>query len=96
MAEKSRTGSRNARTRTPKPSLSPIPEPFQLISASTVTAGARKIKIPMLVLRGEWLKAIGFPIGAAAYLATDKRGELALHRLGLGLPRRLYIRVAPR
>jgi len=95
MIQKSRAGSRNTRTRKSKSALSPIPEPFQLISESTVTAGARKVKIPMLVLRGEWLKAAGFPIGAAAYLATDKRGELALHRLGLGLPRRLYIRVAP-
>ena len=95
MTQKSRTGSRNARTCTSKPALSPIPDPIQWISTSTVTAGARKIKIPMLVLRGEWLKAAGFPIGAAVYLAMDKRGELALHRLGLGLPRRLYIRVVP-
>lgn len=94
MIQKSRAGSRNARTRTPKPALSPIPEPFQMICSSTVTAGARKIKIPTLVLRGEWLKAIGFPIGAALYLTTDRRGEVVLHRLGLSLPRRLYIRVA--
>jgi hypothetical protein len=65
-----------------------------MICASTVTAGARKVKIPMLVLRGEWLKAIGFPVGAALYLTTDRRGEVALNRLGLSLPRRLYIRVA--
>ena len=89
MAEKSRTGSRSARTRTPKLALSPIPEPFQLISTSTVTAGARKI--PMLVLRGDWLKAIGFPIGAPLYLACDRRGEIVLQRLGLRLPRTLRI-----
>jgi len=91
MAEKSRTGSRSARTRTPKLALSPIPEPIQLISTSTVTAGARKIKIPMLVLHGEWLKAIGFPIGAPLYLACDRRGEIVLQRLGLRLPRTLRI-----
>jgi len=96
MIQKSRVGSRNARARASKLALCPIPEPFQLISASTVTAGARKIKIPTLVLRGEWLKAIGFPIGAALYLTTDRRGEIALNRLGLSLPRRLYIRVASR
>jgi len=96
MAQKSRAGSRNARARKSKPALCPIPEPFQLISVSALTAGARKIKIPMLVLRGEWLKAIGFPIGAALYLTTDQRGEIALNRLGLSLPRRLYIRVASR
>jgi hypothetical protein len=91
MAEKSRTGSRSARMRTPKLALSPIPEPFQLICASTVTAGARKIKIPMLVLRGEWLKAVGFPVGAPLYLACDRRGEIVLQRLGLRLPRTLRI-----
>jgi hypothetical protein len=37
----------------------------QFIRASSVTASAAKIKVPMLVLRGEWLKAIGFPTGAA-------------------------------
>ena len=96
MVQKSRDGSRNSRARTLKPPLCPIPEPFQMICASTVTAGARKVKIPMLVLRGEWLKAIGFPIGAALYLTTDRRGEVALNRLGLSLPRRLYIRAASR
>jgi hypothetical protein len=50
----------------------------------------------MLVLCGEWLKAVGFPIGSSAVLTTDKRGEIALNRLGLGLPRRLYIRATPR
>jgi hypothetical protein len=50
----------------------------------------------MLVLHGEWLKAIGFPIGAAAYLVSDKQGELALTRLGLRLPRRLRIRATPK
>jgi hypothetical protein len=39
----------------------------------------------------EWLKTVGFPIGAAAYLTTDRRGELTLHRLGLSLPRRVRI-----
>ena len=33
----------------------------------------------MLVLRGEWLKAIGFPIGAKAFLSTDKRGDINAH-----------------
>lgn len=96
MARKSRAASHKSRTSTSKLVLCPIPEPFQLISASTVTADARKIKIPTLVLRGEWLKAIGLPIGAAVYLTTDRRGELALNRLGLSLPRRLYIRAASR
>ena len=50
----------------------------------------------MLVIYGEWLKAAGFPIGASAYLTTDKRGELAISRLGLGVPRRLRVRSTPR
>lgn len=72
-----------------------IPESFQTIASATATVADAKIEVPMLVLYGEWLKAIGFPIGAAAVLTTDRRGELALHRFGLGFPRRLYIRAMP-
>lgn len=97
MPSKSRAASRTPRTRaTKQPAQSPIPEPFQVISASLVTAGTAKVKVPMLVLRGEWLKAVGFPIGAAAYLTTDRRGELALHRLGLSFPRSVRIVAAKR
>jgi hypothetical protein len=73
-----------------------IPEPFQVVSSATVARKAAKIEVPMLVLYGEWLKAAGFPIGAAAYLTADRRGELALNRVGLGFPRRLRIRATPR
>lgn len=73
--------------RAPRPQAS-IPEPFQIIRASTTR---KQTKVPTLILRGEWLKAVGFPINAGAYLTTDRRGELTLHRLGLGLPRRLRI-----
>ncbi|HEX5123336.1 MAG TPA: hypothetical protein VFV97_08810 [Rhodanobacteraceae bacterium] len=45
----------------------------------------------MLVLRGEWLKAIGFPIGAKAFLSTDKQGDITLTRLVLTWPRKLRI-----
>ena len=72
-----------------------IPESFQTIASATAMLGEAKIEVPMLVLYGEWLKAIGFPIGSAAVLTTDRRGELALHRFGLGFPRRLYIRAMP-
>jgi len=91
MARKSRTGSRTSQKRPSNPAPSPIPEPLQRVSTSTVTAAGTTHKVPMLVLRGEWLKAIGFPIGAPLYLTTDQRGEMTLHRLGLGLPRRLRI-----
>jgi hypothetical protein len=49
----------------------------------------------MLVLYGEWLKAVGFPIGSAAYLISDQQGEIALHRVGLRVPRRLRVRAVP-
>jgi hypothetical protein len=73
-----------------------IPEPFQLVSSATVARGAAKVEVPMLVIYGEWLKAVGFPIGSAACVTTDRHGELALNRIGLALPRRLYIRTMPR
>jgi hypothetical protein len=73
-----------------------IPEPFKVVSSATVDKDDAKIEVPMLVLYGDWLKAAGFPIGASAYLTADRRGELALNRLGLGFPRRLRIRATPR
>ena len=73
-----------------------IKEPFKTISAATKVVCGSRTTVPTLVLSGEWRKAVGFPIGSAAILTTDRRGELALHRLGLGFPRRLYIRAAPR
>ena len=67
MARKSSHRFRSRRPcKRPKRARSPIPEPFQVVSSATVTATAAKIKVPMLVLYGEWLKAIGFPIGSAA------------------------------
>ena len=61
-----------------------IPEAFQTIDASPKN-------VPRLVLEGEWLRAVGFPIGSAAVLTTDRRGEMTLHRLGLSMPRRVRI-----
>ena len=45
----------------------------------------------MLVLRGEWLKAIGCPIGAKAFLSTDKQGDIQPTRMGLKRPRKLRV-----
>jgi hypothetical protein len=73
-----------------------VPEPFRMISSATTRKRTGKAAVPELVLSGEWLKAVGFPIGSAAILTTDRRGELALHRLGLGFPGRLSMRAAPR
>jgi hypothetical protein len=59
--------------------------------AGKVTIGRTRVDVPMLVLRGEWLKAIGFPIGATAFLSTDKRGDITLTRMGLACPRKLRV-----
>ena len=98
MARKSRIASATSSTKPPRRKRARIEEPFQIVSSATVARGAagRDIKVPMLVLYGEWLKAIGFPIGSAAYLVSDEQGELALHRVGLSLPRKLKIRALPR
>jgi hypothetical protein len=92
-AHKSASTRRAARTPRKR---SPIPEPFHVVAKATVARDAATIDVPMLVIYGEWLKAAGFPIGASAYLTTDKRGELAISRLGLGAPRRLRVRSTPR
>ena len=97
MARKSRIVSSTSSTKAQRRKRPPIEEPFQIVSSATVARGTAggDIKVPMLVLYGEWLKAIGFPIGAAAYLVSDAQGELALTRVGLKYPRRLKIRAAP-
>ena len=65
-----------------------VPEPLRFVGESVGASGAR---VPTLILRGEWLKAAGFPIGAGCYIEVDRRGEVAVHRLGLGVPRRIRI-----
>ena len=62
---------------------SQIPEALHEIESTTTRRRGSTIAVPKLVLRGEWLKAVGFPIGSAAVLTTDRRGEMTLHRLGL-------------
>jgi hypothetical protein len=98
MARKSRIVSSTSSSKAPRRKRTRIEEPFQIVSSATVARGAAggDIKVPMLVLYGEWLAAIGFPIGAAAYLVSDAQGELALNRVGLRLPQRLKIRATPK
>ena len=91
MAKKSRTASRASRPHRAKPAPSPVAEPIQRVFASKVTVGRATVDVPMLVLRGEWLKAIGFPIGATAFLSTDQRGDITLRRMGVTVPRRLRV-----
>ena len=82
---------RASRTRAPTSPQSRIPEALHEIESTTTRRRGSTIAVPTLVLRGEWLKAVGFPIGSAAVLTTDRRGEMTLHRLGLGFPRRLRV-----
>ena len=98
MARKSRTASPTSSSKPARRKRARIEEPFQIVSSATVSRGAAgvDIKVPMLVLYGEWLAAVGFPIGAAAYVISDEQGELALNRVGLRLPRRLKIRATPK
>jgi hypothetical protein len=58
---------------------------------SKITVGGATVDVPMLVLRGEWLQAIGLSIGSTALLSTDQRGEITLCRLGVTVPRWLRI-----
>ena len=98
MPRKSRIVSAPSSTKSPRRKRPAIPEPFQVVAAAAIARGATrsKPKVPVLVLRGEWLKAIGFPVGTSAYLICDRQGELAVHRLGLRVPRRLVVRAKPR
>jgi hypothetical protein len=95
MARKLRTVSSTKSRKPRKKTRASIPEPFQMVSSVIAIADGKKVEVPMLVLYGEWLKAVGFPIGSAAVLTTDQHGALALHRLGLALPRRVYIHAMP-
>jgi hypothetical protein len=94
MARKSRIVSATSSTKPPKRKRVAIPEAYRVVTPAAVASNP-KIKVPMLVLYGEWLNAIGFPVGSDAYLISDKRGELALHRVGLGMPWRLKVRAVP-
>src|SRR6478752_4498677 len=80
-----------SRTRATNPARPPVTEPVDRVYAGKVTVARTRVDVPMLVLRGEWLKAIGFPIGAKAFLSTDKLGDIQLTRMGLKRPRRLRV-----
>ena len=95
MARKFRIVSSTKSSSSTQKTRTAIPEPFQTVSSTTASESGAKLEVPMLVLYGEWLKAAGFPIGSAVVLATDERGHLVLHRLGLELPRRLHIHAVP-
>jgi hypothetical protein len=97
VARPSRTASRAPRPRAnPQPASPPRTDADLPYYAAKVTIDRARVDVPMLVLRGEWLKAIGFPIGATAFLSTDARGDIKLTRMGLKRPRKLRIVKATR
>ena len=92
MAPKSVTNARNARKRTPDPlTFSAMPEQRSRVGASVRTIAGVERMLPTIVLRGEWLVALGFPIGAPIHLMAEADGRLMLCRPGLKKPRWLRI-----
>ena len=92
MVTKTRTSSRASRTRATNPARPPANAPSaDHYYAGKVTVASTRVDVPMLVLRVEWLRAIGFPIGAKAFLSTDKQGDIQLTRMGLKRPKRLRV-----
>jgi hypothetical protein len=91
MATKTRTGTRAPRPRTTNPARPPDTTRVDRVYLGKVSVARTRVDVPMLVLRGEWLKTIGFPIGAKAFLSTDKQGDIQLTRMGLKRPRRLRV-----
>ena len=61
MATKTRTGSRASRTRAPNPARPPVTEPVDRDYAGKVTVTRTRVDVPMLVLRGGWLKSHRLP-----------------------------------
>jgi hypothetical protein len=65
---------------------------FRRITISAIHHIASR-DVPMLALRGERLKTIGFSVGAKAFLSSIKRGDITLTRMGLVRPR--FVKAKP-
>jgi hypothetical protein len=78
-------------TRKSRPPLVTIPDAFARVGASQRTIAGEKRRVPTIVLSGDWLKALGFPIDAPIYLIAEGHGRLAICRPGLRRPRWLRI-----
>ena len=64
------------------------------VGSALVTRDGESRAVPAILLRGEWLKALGFPIGAPIYAFAEAHGRMAIYRPGLHKPRWLRL-VAP-
>ena len=71
------------------------PGELTYVGASSRTTSGAKCEVPTIILRGEWLKALGFPIGAPICVFAEANRRMAIYRMGLGRPRWLRI-VAPK
>src|SRR3982750_414598 len=58
MARKSRTVSSTKSSKSERKNRKVIPEPFQVVSSVVATSDGKKVEVPMLVLYGEWLRAV--------------------------------------
>jgi hypothetical protein len=89
MKRDDRMGKKKAR----RASTVTLDEVTHVASSMSTRAGETR-EVPAIVLRGDWLKALGFPIGAPIYVFAEAHGRMAICRMGLGKPRWLRI-VAP-
>ena len=94
MARKSGPLSPASRKRSSGQTPSATPGEFTRVRATLHTVAGVKRKTPTIVLRGDWLKALGFPIDAPIYVIAQAHGCMAICRPGLRRPRWLHI-VAP-
>jgi len=97
MARKTRIASRNSLKRSSDssdPNSSATFGCFTRVGVSLRTVAGVKRKIPTIVLRGEWLKALGFHAGETIYVSTRAHRHMAICRPNLQRPRWLHI-VAP-
>jgi hypothetical protein len=94
MAHMARNDKPASRPRSSQPTLSTTRGEFTRVRTSLRTIAGVKRKVPTIVLRGEWLKALGFPIDAPIYVIAQGHGCMAICRPGLRRPRWLHI-VAP-
>jgi hypothetical protein len=70
------------------------PDEVSHVSSTARPKEGRRRDVPTITLRGDWLKALGFPIGAPIHVFAEAHGRMAICRMGLHKPRWLRI-VAP-
>jgi len=86
---------RNTLNRKRQPPAAATLDGVSYVGSSTRSSENRVRDVPKITLCGNWLKALGFPIGAPIYVFAEAHGRMAICRMGLHKPRWLHI-VAPR